>query len=613
MRLHAAAILTLCCACAEDTFQRHAPELYVRVYQPKDYASSQDDEVVRIDLGTVPVYSKRIARFELENPTTQPLVIERMGFVSAEGATWLEPQLILDRDESLGVPAGSKRLLEVAYACSVEGAALAVVEIVSNAGNGRNARVEVSASGLYQGEPDIDIRYNANTPAASAGPQPGSCDTDLSADDNGDGIVGGCRLGTFDMGGAGLGGHSSAILYVVNTASCDTYPGSAACATCVLTLDKDPTRQNIGVALKGNPYGYFRIESSVATPTPLPQSDQACPDQNVAPIQIRFNAPDTEGAFEATLVIESNDPDEPLLEIPIKAKSVNAPIAIAGLRAFDVSNPSAPYSVLGDIEPYDRVYLDGRAKGTRESTHDPANPNDPSQIVAYSWEIVDHPSGADPALFALEGQGTGLLSFYIPLAGHYEVLLTVTNQAGLTSLDAPEARATFDAIPSERLHVQLVWDDATNDQDLHITNASVSDLVCNTPNDCYFGNRSPRWFSAYAAGDGPNPSLDVDDTNGLGPENINIEEPRAGTYRVYVHYYSYGYDTDTRNTVRIWLNGIQVAEYSRTLNNSRDLWAVADITWLEDGTGSVTPYTADAPGSVGAVASMSTCSDFSFP
>ena len=35
----------------------------------------------------------------------------------------------------------------------------------------------------------------------------------------------------------------------------------------------------------------------------------------------------------------------------------------------------------------------------------------------------------------------------------------------------------------------------------------------------------------------PGVSLDIDDTSGLGPENINIDEPAPGRYRIYIHYY----------------------------------------------------------------------------
>src|SRR5262249_52469498 len=122
--------------------------------------------------------------------------------------------------------------------------------------------------------------------------------------------------------------------------------------------------------------------------------------------------------------------------------------------------------------------------------------------------------------------------------------------------------------------------------------------------------------AADAAGAGANPHLDIDDTNGLGPENINIDNPNPATYRIYVHYYGDIAGSEaTRSTVRVYLNGVQRAEYRRTLSHEKDLWAVADITWMADDTGTVTPYPSDTAGEVGSVASMSDCSSpgFAFP
>jgi len=59
-----------------------------------------------------------------------------------------------------------------------------------------------------------------------------------------------------------------------------------------------------------------------------------------------------------------------------------------------------------------------------------------------------------------------------------------------------------------------------------------------------------------------------------------------------VHYfddYNTGASIPTRNTVRIYLNGVQAAEYRRTLETDKAIWAVADVIWQEDGTGIVSP------------------------
>jgi Uncharacterized protein conserved in bacteria (DUF2135) len=296
----------------------------------------------------------------------------------------------------------------------------------------------------------------------------------------------------------------------------------------------------------------------------------------------------------------------------VRGAARNAPIAIAKFRAIDPLNPTAPYTNPTDIEPLERVYFDGR------DSYDPIEPTNPARIAAYQWEVVEYPSGANPADFQHQGQTSSLYSFWLPLAGHYEVKLTVWNTDGLQSGDTESAHLAFDCIPGDAIHVQLVWDNATNDQDLHLTYANQDDRVCNQPWDCHWLNRRPVWFSGYAAGSGPNPTLDIDDTNGLGPENINIDAPQPGTYRIYVHYFgdfNTGATSPTRETIRIYLNGMQVAEYRRTLTVEKAVWAVADITWQADGTGFVTPYPSDAAGQIGSVAVMQSCNSpgWTFP
>jgi hypothetical protein len=156
---------------------------------------------------------------------------------------------------------------------------------------------------------------------------------------------------------------------------------------------------------------------------------------------------------------------------------------------------------------------------------------------------------------------------------------------------------------TSRLHVELAWDDPSNDQDLHMVHANANDALC-VETDCYFGNCNeddfdpPVWFSEDPPRSGANPHLDIDDTDGLGPENINITNPKPGTYRIYVHYYSG--TNPTRNTVKLWLDDILVAEYRRRMN-VYEVWAAADITWFENNTGQVTPYPSDATGEVGAI------------
>jgi len=160
--------------------------------------------------------------------------------------------------------------------------------------------------------------------------------------------------------------------------------------------------------------------------------------------------------------------------------------------------------------------------------------------------------------------------------------------------------------------IQLVWDDATNDQDLHLVDTAIDDRICNNSGDCYWQAKTPVWFSSFAAAEGPNPVMEIDDVDGLGPETITVADPAPGRYRIFVHYFSGA--APTTETVRIYWDGAQIAQLERQLQTQKDLWAVADLI-VAGGTLTVDPYPADEPGSIGAVVVMDTCNSpgFSFP
>lgn len=77
------------------------------------------------------------------------------------------------------------------------------------------------------------------------------------------------------------------------------------------------------------------------------------------------------------------------------------------------------------------------------------------------------------------------------------------------------------------------------------------------------------------------------------PENINIDHPAPGTYRLSVYVWSWraGRDVqDLRDRVRIYCGGSLVYETaSSPLTFDRALWRIADITIEEDGRCRVEP------------------------
>jgi hypothetical protein len=111
--------------------------------------------------------------------------------------------------------------------------------------------------------------------------------------------------------------------------------------------------------------------------------------------------------------------------------------------------------------------------------------------------------------------------------------------------------------------------------------------------DCYYRNAQPEWGVSGDLVD--NPTLDIDDTNGAGPENINLSKPEVGvTYDVAALYYrstsTFGSpDNDPRVeheslvSVRVYVRGELLAEWvDQALDHEKDLWWVASLRWCED-------------------------------
>lgn len=137
-------------------------------------------------------------------------------------------------------------------------------------------------------------------------------------------------------------------------------------------------------------------------------------------------------------------------------------------------------------------------------------------------------------------------------------------------------------IPTYGIRIELTWDTDDTDFDSHLIRPGGD--YWNIPDDCFYQNAHPDWGLSGVTED--NPSLDQDDTDGYGPENITLEQPyEEGTYHYMVHYYGdHGHGPATV-TVRIWINDVLVAEYSKLMYDD-EVWDCAYIDWPS---GNVTP------------------------
>jgi hypothetical protein len=131
----------------------------------------------------------------------------------------------------------------------------------------------------------------------------------------------------------------------------------------------------------------------------------------------------------------------------------------------------------------------------------------------------------------------------------------------------------------------MFWDTRDTDMDLHLLSPVAKRWFDEDTNqDCFYSNCTgtpPNWSNQ--ASDVDDPHLDIDDTDGFGPENINVDRPAAGSYRVGVHAYS---GSAGKVTVRLYCGGSRL-EPRATLGpvalEQDEVWKVADVEIGTDG------------------------------
>ncbi len=287
------------------------------------------------------------------------------------------------------------------------------------------------------------------------------------------------------------------------------------------------------------------------------------------------------------LTVFSNDPARPEVEVPLIGEATDnaCPTAVAEAKLQEAATWGTDR-----ISTIPLKTIDLRATNSTDSD---------GTIERYEWTIVQRPTSSTTTL--LPSPNVADPTLFLDLAGDYLVELKVWDEDG-TKNCGQQATIAIRATPNEDIHVQLVWDtpsdaDQTDDDgtdvDLHFLHPNGN--WNERPWDIYWNNPEANWGEQIDMAD--DPSLDIDDTNGAGPENINLDHPETNVrYSVGAYYYSESGYGPSYATIRIYLNGVQTQEFRDVqLNNRGDFWHAADIAWPSGEIFAVGQVTSDFP------------------
>lgn len=285
-----------------------------------------------------------------------------------------------------------------------------------------------------------------------------------------------------------------------------------------------------------------------------------------------YGIPNAPSQITGTLVVSSNDPARPTVDVPFVIQGAQAPTAIGRVKSINgVPNTSSAPS----IEPLDNVVISGDESVDANGVA--------ANIVSYAWQIVEQPAESSVVLSSPNAMDTGFVFSSgagqvagLDVAGTFSVSLTVTDVNGATSTN--NAIVVLNAIPTEGLHVQLTWSADDGDMDLHL--GKGMDPAWRSADDCYYANCAgssfgnvPDWDGGGYGPDPGDPTLDIDDVDGFGPENINIESPLNGSFVIGVD--PYRLDTPTDVTVKIFAGGALIEEVTNNFTSGSQCWIVA--------------------------------------
>lgn len=268
------------------------------------------------------------------------------------------------------------------------------------------------------------------------------------------------------------------------------------------------------------------------------------------------------GPVNGTVSITSDDPESPILNVPLSADG-----EVQHDTDADTGVPLAAPVAVCSVNPTEVEAIHDSAEWIGDASYD----TDGGSIVSWTWTLISSPSGATAVM---PPGGSNRSGFTPDIAGDYTARLVVTDDSGLSS---DPCDVTLTATAGEGLWVETYWTHMSDDMDLHLLKSSSS---IESNGDCYYANCVGRGLDWGVRGDrADNPSLDLDDIPGTGPENINIASPASDNYTVIVRDYPGSvYNGNNDVTVNIYVGGALMWTDTRNINSEGCYESFATVT-----------------------------------
>lgn len=288
-------------------------------------------------------------------------------------------------------------------------------------------------------------------------------------------------------------------------------------------------------------------------------------------------------------------PDKAGLTITSDAGVGKTKVTLQGVGASGECPTGIIIVAEGDtVTPQTTLHLDGKQSYVAAG----------GTIATYAWTVTQ-PKGSVSTI--APNKTSPVITFTPNVAGDYKFQLTVTDSTGKTSCFPAEK--VVKVLPDQAIHVELLWDtpgdsdqtnegpDAGADMDLHFAHkyATMPDYDKDGKPDPWFSDAYDCfWFNCATSGGkqlewgsydpnlDDNPHLDRDDTDGAGPENLNLTLPEPEhDYYVGVHYFKdHGFGASIA-TVKVFIYGELTFEKKSISLVHNDFWSAAIVHWSD--------------------------------